>query len=159
MPARDDADLKRVADAKPEDLNQELLDENEALRDQLVWGFYEEEAPEYTQGNEKLHELHELVTAEECNRLVRTVKALRERNHDMDRLKATNAALAKALEWFDLHANSLAADLSSAHRSRGEGGSQWMAEDDRDFRADFRKAIEKTRTTLQTHGPAKESGA
>ncbi len=30
------ADLKRVADAKPEDLNQELLDENEALRERVA---------------------------------------------------------------------------------------------------------------------------
>ncbi len=74
---------------------------------------------------------------------------------ERDRLKVANAELASALKWFDLHADSLAADLRSAHRSRGEGGSQWMAEDDRDFRADFRKAIETARAALQAHGPAK----
>lgn len=56
--------------------------------------------------------------------------------------------LAGALKWFDLHADSLAADLRSAHHSRGEGGSQWMADDDRELRADFRKAVEHARTTL-----------
>jgi len=30
------ANLKRVADAKPEELNQELLDENQALREQVA---------------------------------------------------------------------------------------------------------------------------
>ena len=70
--------------------------------------------------------------------------------------EAHAAELTGALKWFDLHADSLAADLRSAHHSRGEGGSQWMAEDDRDFRADFRKAIEIVRAALQAHGPAKE---
>ena len=56
--------------------------------------------------------------------------------------------LAGALEWFELHADSLAADLRSAHYSRGEGGSQWMANDDRELRADFRKAIERARAVL-----------
>ena len=56
--------------------------------------------------------------------------------------------LAGALKWFDLHADSLSADLRSAHHSRGEGGSQWMVDDDRELRADFREAIEHARTAL-----------
>lgn len=65
----------------------------ETLRKQLVWGFYETDdgSPEYTQGNEKLHELHELVTAEECNGLVKVIK---ERITERDRLKVVNTELA-----------------------------------------------------------------
>ncbi|HEB13384.1 MAG TPA: hypothetical protein ENI13_00205 [candidate division CPR3 bacterium] len=69
----------------------------------------------------------------------------------LDRAEAAEARvveLAGALKWFDIHADSLAADLRSAHHSRGEGGSQWMADDDRELRANFRKAIECTRTVL-----------
>ncbi|KKK99095.1 hypothetical protein LCGC14_2636170, partial [marine sediment metagenome] len=62
--------------------------------------------------------------------------------------KAREVELAGALEWVNIHADSLAADLRSAHHSRGEGGSQWMADDDRELRANFRKAIECTRTVL-----------
>ncbi len=54
----------------------DLIAAVETLRGQLIWGFYEEEAPEYTQGSEKLHGLHELVTADECNGLVKTTKTL-----------------------------------------------------------------------------------
>lgn len=48
--------------------------------------------------------------------------------------------LLAALGWFVNHADSIAADLMLAHHSRGEGGSQWMVADDREFRADFDKA-------------------
>lgn len=45
----------------------------------LIWGFYEGDHPEYTQGDKKLHELHELVTAEDCNGLVKNILGLQER--------------------------------------------------------------------------------
>ena len=56
-------------------------DKVKTLQDQLIWGFYETDdgSPEYTQGSKKLHELHELVTADECNGLVKTIKALEEK--------------------------------------------------------------------------------
>lgn len=37
---------------------------------QIVWGFYEEEVPQYGQGKEWEHEICSPVTAEEANRLV-----------------------------------------------------------------------------------------
>ncbi len=83
-------DAKKIAEKDPwnfsadEDLRAIVTEDHpaliaavEALQTQLIWGFYEEEAPEYTQGSEKLHELHHLVTAEECNGLVKTINELR----------------------------------------------------------------------------------
>ena len=58
----------------------------EALREKLIWGFYEEEAPEYQQGGSP-HELHELVTAENCTGLVNTIKELRAREVEMKAMK------------------------------------------------------------------------
>jgi hypothetical protein len=63
----------------------EVANKIEELQGQLIWGFYEEEIPEYTQGSEKLHELHELVTAEECNGLVKTIKETRERGAELEK--------------------------------------------------------------------------
>lgn len=72
----------------------EVADKIEELQGQLIWGFYEEEEPEYTQGSEKLHELHELVTAEECNGLVKTIKETQER---VGELETENTKLRAAL--------------------------------------------------------------
>lgn len=72
----------------------------EELQGQLIWGFYETDdgSPEYTQGSEKLHELHELVTADECNGLVKTIKALRVQKVELaEHLDKTIATAADAV--------------------------------------------------------------
>ncbi len=61
----------------------ELTAAVEALRKKLIWGFYENEVPEYQQGGNP-HELHELVTAEGCSHLVKNIKELRERVADCE---------------------------------------------------------------------------
>lgn len=57
-----------------------------------------------------------------------------------------------ALEWFDKHADELKADVLSAHHGRGNGTTQWMTEDDRDFRKALREALEAARQALSPEG-------
>lgn len=60
----------------------------EDVSEQIVWGFYENEMPLYTQGKAGAHELTSPITAKEANGLVATIAALR----------ADNARLREALE-------------------------------------------------------------
>ena len=46
-------------------------------REQIVWGFHEEEVPQYTQGPKGEHEMTEPIAAEEANGLVKTIVDLR----------------------------------------------------------------------------------
>ncbi len=67
---------------------------------------------------------------------------------ERDKLVKVNEMLVKALEWFDSHADSISSDLHSAHKGRCEQAAEWMREDDRDFRSDFRKAVKEARAVL-----------
>tara|TARA_R110000744_G_C19018112_1_gene523860 strand:- start:77 stop:313 length:237 start_codon:yes stop_codon:yes gene_type:complete len=46
-------------------------------------------------------------------------------------------------------ADGIKADVRTAHSERGGGASEWMREDDRDFRKDLREAFEAFETALQ----------
>lgn len=60
-----------------EDNDQRFLDEIKRLREEVVFGFYEEEYPLYVQGYDKgIHELTSPVTAEEVTGLVNKIKEL-----------------------------------------------------------------------------------
>lgn len=61
-----------------------------------------------------------------------------------------------AVEAYQAIHASVLADLHTAHQLRGNGGSQWMREDDAELRSDFRKAGELAASALQTGG--KEHG-
>ena len=61
---------------------EELETENAQLRKQIVYGFYENEFPEYTQGT--CHELSEPITAEEANGLVRKLMEAREQLEEVE---------------------------------------------------------------------------
>jgi len=65
------------------------------------------------------------------------------------RLTAEVERLRAALEWFVKCENSIMTDVLSAHRNRGNGASQWMMEDDADFRRDLRQAFETARAALK----------
>ncbi len=81
----------------------EACTEVEELQGQLIYSFTEtnDGSPEYTQGNEKIHELHDLVTAEECNGLVKTIKTT----------EAENARLRKVLENYATSTEELAFEM------------------------------------------------
>jgi len=67
---------------------------------------------------------------------------------EITRLTAEVERLRAALEWFVKREKSIMADVLSAHRNRGNGASQWMREDDADFRRDMIRAFETARATL-----------
>jgi len=57
-----------------------LREENERLRNEVVFGFYEEEHPMFVQGYDKgVHELTSPVTAEECAGYVNLVRINKDR--------------------------------------------------------------------------------
>lgn len=74
-------------------LVREAKEEISKLESQLVAGFYEEEHPFYTQGK-PMHELQDLVDAEECNNLIRLIK---EKNKEIKRLHKLCGRFAAAL--------------------------------------------------------------
>lgn len=87
-----------MADSTPTDHPAIAIATAEELREQLIWGFYEEEAPEYQQGGSP-HELHELVTAEECNGLVENIAALRARVVEVE------GEIEQAIKWQQFYMN------------------------------------------------------
>lgn len=63
--------------------------------------------------------------------------------------------LREALDWFRRNAEGLKSDVLLAHRSRGNGCTEWMREDDRDFRKDLDKhlaALSPTNATSEDTG-------
>lgn len=60
--------------------------------------------------------------------------------------------LREAVDWFVRNGDHLETDIKSAHLSRGCGASDWMREDDRDFRSDLKCALDKARTALSPGG-------
>jgi len=58
---------------------------------------------------------------------------------------ASAREMLEALTWFDRCGKSLSNDIDSAHSGRGNGASDWMREDDRDFRRDLKTAFKKVR--------------
>lgn len=54
----------------------------------------------------------------------------------------------EALKWFVDHKDSITSDVLSAQRNRGNGASEWMHEDDRDFRRDLSTAFDKASAAL-----------
>jgi len=56
--------------------------------------------------------------------------------------KTENERLRAALDGLVKHESSIKIDVLSAHRNRGNGASQWMSEDDADFRRNLRQAFE-----------------
>lgn len=58
-------------------LSKQAIEENTALKSKLIAGFYEEEVPQFQQG-EATHELQDLVTAEEVTGYVTHIKKLRD---------------------------------------------------------------------------------
>lgn len=67
--------LERGISALKDDLSR-VEGERDALRAQIVWGFYENEHPEYTQGEAGAHELTSPITAVEANGMVATIVGL-----------------------------------------------------------------------------------
>ena len=53
-----------------------------------------------------------------------------------------------ALDWFAKHESSITSDIYTAHSLRGDGASQFMREDDSEFRADLRSAFMRARAAL-----------
>jgi len=68
--------------------------EVERLKEETVWGFYEEETPQYGQGSKFAHEICSPITADEANAMVKTITELR---------AWKESALAVEREW-DPHA-------------------------------------------------------
>jgi hypothetical protein len=60
-----------------------------------------------------------------------------------------SAAIEKAAATLLKMGSGIKADVQSAHSNRGGGASEWMREDDRDFRKDLREAFEALETALQ----------
>jgi hypothetical protein len=58
------------------------------------------------------------------------------------------ARLREALRWFDKHESTIKSDINSAHSGRGDAASDWMREDDRDFRRDLCEAFARARAAL-----------
>src|SRR3990167_4429927 len=73
-----------------------LIQEKAKLKSKLLYGFYADQYPYYSQGNEQLTELHELATAEEVNRLVNKCKGAE------SKFEQTKDALAKACHAYDV---------------------------------------------------------
>ena len=59
-----------------------------------------------------------------------------------DRIDALEAGLAEFVRL----GKSVSADIQTAHQNRGNGASEWMIEDDRDLRRDFRAALKVAAT-------------
>jgi hypothetical protein len=59
--------------------------------------------------------------------------------------QAENGRLTAAASWFALNGKSIVADIRSAHLNRGDGASQWMREDDADFRTELGAALDDLR--------------
>ena len=60
-----------------------------------------------------------------------------------------SAAIEKSASTLLKMADGIKADVRTAHSERGGGASEWMREDDRDFRKDLREAFEALETALQ----------
>lgn len=86
--------------------------------------------------DECLHKMNDMAT--EAAARIEQLEA------EVARLREAEAALA----WFHVHATSLKCDVRSAHYNRGNGTTEWMREEDRDFRADLEKALERARAAL-----------
>lgn len=71
--------------------NEQLRDERDWYRERVVWGFYEDEEPEYYQGKEGESEICDSVTAKEVTRLLQG-------------WNDTEAKLAKAVETLKFYA-------------------------------------------------------
>jgi hypothetical protein len=67
----------------------------------------------------------------------------------LESAQAKIARLTTALSWFDKHGEHLANDVSSGHSARGSAASEWMREDDADFRSDLREALANARAALK----------
>jgi hypothetical protein len=74
----------------------------------------------------------------------RSVQHLAER----DALEADKARLVEALRTLAQMRKSVLADVMSAHQHRGNGPSEWMREEDRDFRRDLGKAFDAADAAL-----------
>lgn len=57
----------------------------------------------------------------------------------------TITRLKEALAWFARRGDTLIREVQTAHSGRGAAASEWMREDDADFRSDLREAVEKAR--------------
>lgn len=56
--------------------------------------------------------------------------------------------LVKAARWFEKNAEGIKADVSSAHSNSRQGASEWMVEDDREFRKELRDNFEALTAAL-----------
>ncbi len=108
------------------DIHQAALDRIAALEEQLVWGFHMEEWPEYCQGKAGEHEVTELVTAEDCNGLI---KMLKDQKSAIDaavkaeRERAAKIADVRADKWGgkDPITRDICRRIAAAIRAGGEG--------------------------------------
>lgn len=62
---------------------------------------------------------------------------------------AQDSALREALERIVKMRKGICEDVRSAHQNRGNGASEWMREDDRDFRAELTAAFDQADAALQ----------
>lgn len=73
----DEMDPPRDRNARRERTDKIEQEEANWFRDHVVWGFYEEGSPKYTQGREGEHEICTPITAEEANSLVSQLEGLK----------------------------------------------------------------------------------
>lgn len=66
---------------------------------------------------------------------------------------ADHAGLVEAAQWIAEHRRSIEMDVASAHSGRGNGASEWMREDDRDFRSDLHVAFDCLADALASSAP------
>jgi hypothetical protein len=62
----------------------------------------------------------------------------------------TENTLREAMDWFRRHADALKSEVRTAHMARGGAASEWMREDDRDFRHELDKHL----AALASHPPS-----
>lgn len=85
------------------DAKTQAEDELRAAREKIVWGFYEEETPQYGQGEKYAHEISSPLTADEANGMIKTITELRGKLKEKQEYLTTLLCLAKAwtLVWHD----------------------------------------------------------
>lgn len=73
---------------------------------------------------------------------------------EIEHLRAVNGGMRESLDWFAKHQQAIESDVYTGHRSRASAASEWMREDDRDFRASLTEAFAKARATLDREAKA-----
>lgn len=124
-------------------MSKRLTKEDEHLFSSALHSAYAKDSTPMTTTPEQRAEWKALENDTQIPKFVRTALI----SH-IETLEAENARLKEALAWFHHNGKALASDIYSAHRLRGNGASQWMTEDDRDFRRDLDAALDRARAAM-----------